>query len=58
VPFKKRKIVVFLVVLGLLFLGFFIRTDYVLVKPGSAQDLREIVNVEGADQDDVGKFFW
>ncbi len=56
-PFKKRKIVVFLVVLGLLFLGFFIRTDYVLVKPGSAQDLREIVNVEGADQDDVGKFF-
>ncbi|MGB3914552.1 MAG: PDZ domain-containing protein [Dethiobacteria bacterium] len=54
---KSNFIPVFFIILGLLFLGFVIRTDYVLVKPGTAQDLREMVTVEGADRDDRGKFF-
>ncbi len=55
--FKKRKVLFILFALGLLYAGFFIRTGYVLVKPGTAQDLGEMVFVEGADQDDTGKFF-
>lgn len=38
-------------------MGFFIKTDFILVKPGTARDLREMVSVEGADQSDTGKFF-
>lgn len=52
-----KKVVVYFVVIGLLLLGFFVQTDYILVKPGTAQDLREMVTVEGADHDDQGKFY-
>ncbi len=52
-----RKALVIFFALGLLYLGFFIRTDYLLVKPGSAQNLREMVHVEGADEGDTGEFF-
>lgn len=61
---RLRKIctVVFLLVLtgilGLTFLSFFVPVaDYVLIRPGSADDLRPLVAVEGGDQDDQGKFF-
>jgi PDZ domain-containing protein len=54
---KNRRIPVVLIIVALLLAGFFIRTDYILVQPGEAQDLREMVAVEGADQADRGKFF-
>lgn len=54
---KKRKVFIYFVLLGLLFVGFFIPTDFILIKPGAAQDLSKMVNVEGADIDDQGKFF-
>ena len=54
---RTRKLVFVFFLLALFFMGFFIRTDYVLVKPGTARDLREMVSVEGADQTDTGKFF-
>lgn len=56
-PPKKRRIGLYIIILGLLLLGLFIRTDYILVQPGTAQDLREMVDVEDADRDDRGKFF-
>ncbi len=37
--------------------GFFIRLDYYIIKPSKAIDLRELVIVENADQDDQGSFF-
>lgn len=54
---RKSKFTLLLVALGLFIAGYFIRTDHVLVQPGSAQDLREMVAVEGGDRDDGGKFF-
>lgn len=54
---KNRPIKVFIILLGLFIVGLFIRTDYILVRPGAAQDLREMVTVEGADQSDQGKFY-
>ncbi len=54
---RTRKLIIVLFLFALFFMGFFIRTDYVLVKPGTARDLREMVSVEGADQTDTGKFF-
>ncbi|NLA04255.1 MAG: PDZ domain-containing protein [Firmicutes bacterium] len=54
---RSRLIKVFVILLGLFIVGLFIRTDYILVQPGAAQDLREMVTVEGADQSDQGKFY-
>lgn len=54
---KKGKVFIYIILLGLLFVGFFIPTDFILIKPGSAQDLSKMVTVEGADTDDQGKFF-
>lgn len=54
---RNRSLPVFLVVIAVLLAGFFIRTDYILVQPGEAQDLGKMVAVEGADQSDQGKFF-
>jgi Lon-like protease len=48
---------ILLVVLGLLVIAVFFRTGYVLLKPGSAEDLRQLITVEGADQNDTGKLF-
>ena len=53
----KRFLKIFLLILALLALSSVIRTGFVLIKPGSAEDLRSLVTVEGADQDDQGKFF-
>lgn len=47
----------FFAVIILIILGMFIRTDYYLVKPGLAEDLRPLVAVKGADQKDEGSFF-
>ena len=54
---RTRKLFFVFLFFALFFMGFFVRTDYVLVKPGTARDLREMVSVEGADEDDTGKFF-
>lgn len=48
---------VLLVILGLAVLSFFIPTGYVLISPGSAEDLSKLVAVEGADTHGRGKFF-
>ncbi|NMD43090.1 MAG: PDZ domain-containing protein [Firmicutes bacterium] len=54
---RKSKLTLLLVVVGLFIAGYFIRTDHLLVMPGSAQDLREMVAVENGDGDDRGKFY-
>lgn len=46
-----------LVVLGLLMISVLFQTNYVLMKPGSAEDLRLLINVEGPDQEITGKLF-
>lgn len=53
----NRLIKAFLFVIGFFVVGLFIRTDYILVQPGAAQDLGEMVAVEGADGADEGKFY-
>ncbi len=37
--------------------GLFIRTDYYLIKPGTAEELRPLIEVENADPNDRGKFY-
>lgn len=54
---RKSGSVLLLIVVGLFLVGLFTRTGHVLVQPGAAQDLREMVAVEKADQEDQGKFF-
>ncbi len=53
----SRFVKVLLAVIGLLIIAIFFRTNYVLLKPGSAEDLRPLITVEGADQEDTGKLF-
>ncbi|MEW5785038.1 MAG: PDZ domain-containing protein [Bacillota bacterium] len=54
--FKKTAVVI-LTIAALLALSLIIRTQFVLIKPGSAQELRSLVMVEGADPDDSGNFY-
>ncbi len=54
---RKSKVPLLLVLLGLIIAGYFIRTGHVLVQPGTAQNLREMVAVENGAGDDPGKFF-
>jgi len=46
-----------LAVLGLVIVSLLFQTNYVLMQPGSTEDLRNLIAVEGADQDDAGKLF-
>jgi len=55
--FSGRLIKVSLFVLGLIAIALLFQTDYLLVKPGSAEELRPLITVEGADQQDTGKLF-
>jgi len=51
---RSIKLLIVFLILGAL--STFIPTGYVLISPGSAEDLRELVAVEGSRQDQ-GKFF-
>ncbi len=52
-----RLFKVLLVILALLVIAFFYQTDYVLIKPGAAEELRPLITVEGADPGDTGKLY-
>ena len=52
-----RLLKLLLIVLFFMALAFFIQTNYVLIKPGSAEALRPLITVEGADQDSHGQFY-
>lgn len=52
-----KMVKVLLVVLPLLIIAVFFRTNYLLLKPGSAEELRPLITVEGADQGDTGILF-
>jgi PDZ domain-containing protein len=51
---RIRKLLVIVVIAGILL---FAQTGYVLVRPGSAEDLAGFVTVEGGDKDHEGVFF-
>ncbi len=53
----KKLLLVTLAATGLFGLSLVIPTKYVLISPGSAQDLRQLVTIEGADTEDPGRFF-
>ncbi|HOL17848.1 MAG TPA: PDZ domain-containing protein [Bacillota bacterium] len=52
-----RLVKVVLAIIVLLYIAFIYQTDYVLIKPGSAEELRPLITVEGADPDDTGKLY-
>ncbi|HHX87358.1 MAG TPA: PDZ domain-containing protein [Firmicutes bacterium] len=48
----KPAIIIFIIAAGLFF-----RTDYYLIMPGTAEELRPLIDVENTDPDDRGKFY-
>ncbi|MDW7651052.1 MAG: PDZ domain-containing protein [Bacillota bacterium] len=51
---QARKILAIIIIAGLLL---FARTGYLLVRPGSAENLTNFVSVDNGDKDHRGKFF-
>ena len=45
------------ILLIIIFLGFAIQTDYLLIKPGSVDELGNIIRVEGEERQEDGQFF-
>lgn len=54
---KLNKVLQAAIIIFILAAGLFIRTDYYLIKPGTAEELRPLIEVENADPDDRGKFY-
>jgi Lon-like protease len=54
---RKKLVGTVLVITALLIPGFFIRLDYFIIQPSRAVNLREIIFIENADQDDQGSFY-
>ena len=54
---KFRKLFKAVIIIFIIAAGLFIRTDYYLIKPGSAEELRPLIEVENADPDVRGKFY-
>ncbi|NLL59179.1 MAG: hypothetical protein GX244_11790, partial [Firmicutes bacterium] len=53
-----RKFLNYLFILPvIIFLGFAIQTDYLLIKPGSVDELGNIIRVEGEERQEDGQFF-
>ena len=56
--FKKNSFALkVIIIVALLVPGLFLRLDYYVIRPSRAIDLREVVTVENADQDDQGSFY-
>jgi Lon-like protease len=53
----KRIFKIALLASAVSILGFFVKIDYFIIMPSRAVDLREIVLVENADEDDLGSFY-
>ncbi len=54
---SKKLLKIGLIALAVLIFSFIYRIDYVLVKPGSIEELQNLIEVEGATGDDEGKLF-
>jgi len=55
--FKKRYLGAYLLVLIIVVFGFFFRLDYYIVKPSRAVELKQLIEVQDADSDDLGSFY-
>jgi PDZ domain-containing protein len=51
------RFAVVLFLLGFLSLGFIVQTDYYLMRPGTAEELGEMIRVEGEGREETGQFF-
>ncbi|HSW36680.1 MAG TPA: hypothetical protein VLH18_08785, partial [Candidatus Limnocylindrales bacterium] len=55
---RLQKVIKIAIIVLLIFIfGFLIRTDYFIIMPNKAVNLRQIISVENSDQDDNGSFF-
>jgi Lon-like protease len=55
--YRKLLLRLAVIVVVLVALGFYIRIDYFVLRPSRAVDLRGLITVENADQDDRGSFY-
>lgn len=53
----KKHIRVLLIILLIAFLGILVQTNYYLIKPGSAEELGEMIHVGGKGREEEGQFF-
>ena len=53
----NRILALLLIVLFVMTLAFFTQTNYILFMPGSAEALRPLITVEGAEKDSRGQFY-
>ncbi len=53
----KKQFRILLVILIVVFLGTLMQTNYYLIKPGSAEELGEMIEVEGNTREEDGQFF-
>ncbi len=54
---KLNKLSLVAIVVVIIAAGMFIRTDYYLIMPGTAEELRPLIEVENGDPVERGKFF-
>ena len=53
----KKQLKIFFVILLVVFMGILVQTDYYLIKPGSAEELGEMIHIEGKGREEEGQFF-
>ena len=54
----NRILALLLIVLFVMTLAFFTQTNYILFMPGSAEALRPLITVEGAERTRAASFTW
>ncbi len=53
----KKKLRIFFIILLVAFIGILVQTNYYLIKPGSTEELGEMIHVEGKAREEEGQFF-